>query len=153
MTQRYDKAFKLLAGDDPRAMLALLAGLPLDAQVHVRELDREVVPHNRLVDHWRRECRRAGENSHDGAGTEQPDVQPGPQRLADLRDCLEQLLKLVTGLPDVQRQVFLLRHEAGMSVSQIAEAMNTGMETTKSRLRYAMERLRSAIARECLEAQ
>jgi predicted transposase YdaD len=51
VTQRYDKAFKLLAGNDPRALLALLAGLPLDAEVEIRPLDREVVPQNRLVDH------------------------------------------------------------------------------------------------------
>jgi RNA polymerase sigma-70 factor (ECF subfamily) len=69
----------------------------------------------------------------------------------DLRDCIEQLLQLVSGLPDVQRQTFLLRHEAGMSLAQIAEAMSTGAETAKSRLRYAMERLRAAIAKECLE--
>jgi len=69
----------------------------------------------------------------------------------DLRDCLEQLLQLVAALPDVQRQAFLLRHEAGMSLADIAGAMSSGAETAKSRLRYAMQRLRSAIAQECLE--
>jgi RNA polymerase sigma-70 factor (ECF subfamily) len=51
----------------------------------------------------------------------------------------------------VQRQTFLLRHEAGLSLQQIAEATSTRAETAKSRLRYAMGRLRSAIAPECLE--
>lgn len=108
--------------------------------------------HNRLVDHWRREGRRPVESSGDG-GPEQaaPDANPGPQRLVDLRDCLEQLLRLVSGLPDVQRQTFLLRHETGMSVAEIAAAMSTGTETVRSRLRYALRRLRSAIAEECLE--
>jgi DNA-directed RNA polymerase specialized sigma24 family protein len=38
-----------------------------------------------------------------------------------------------------------------MSLAEIAAAMSTGAETTKSRLRYAMTQLRSAIAKECLE--
>jgi len=110
--------------------------------------------YNRLVDHWRREGARPVEQSmsdDDGAEMVAADANPGPQRLVDLRDCLEQLLQLVSGLPDVQRQTFLLRHEAGMSLNEIAEATSTRAETAKSRLRYAMGRLRSAIAQECLE--
>ena len=108
--------------------------------------------HNRLIDHWRREGSRPIETSDDDSLEEvTEDINPGPQRLVDLRDCLEQLLHLVSGLPDVQRQTFLLKHEAGMSLAEIAASMSTGAETAKSRLRYAMERLRSAIAKECLE--
>jgi RNA polymerase sigma-70 factor (ECF subfamily) len=110
--------------------------------------------HNRLVDHWRREGARPVEQSaadDDCPEMSAPDTNPGPSRLVDLRDCIEQLLQLVSGLPDVQRQTFLLRHEAGMSLAQIARAMSTGTETAKSRLRYAMDRLRAAIAKECLE--
>ena len=110
--------------------------------------------HNRLIDHWRREGARPVEQSasdDDCPEMTAPDTNPGPQRLVDLRECLEQLLQLVSGLPDVQRQTFLLRHEAGMSLAQIAEAMSTRAETAKSRLRYAMDRLRAAIAKECLE--
>ena len=107
---------------------------------------------NRLVDHWRREGRRTGESLDDDCpGHTAYDAGPGPQHLVDLRECIEQLLQLVTGLPAEQRQAFLLRHEAGMSLAQIAETMSTGAETAKSRLRYAMERLRAAIAKECLE--
>jgi RNA polymerase sigma factor (sigma-70 family) len=110
--------------------------------------------HNRLIDYWRREGTRKVEQpalDEDCPEEIAVDAAPGPQRLVDLRDCLEQLLRLVAGLPDVQRQTFLLRHEAGMSLAEIAEAMSTRAETAKSRLRYAMDRLRSAIAKECLE--
>ena len=108
--------------------------------------------HNRLIDHWRRKGSRPVETRDDDCPVEvTADASPGPQRLVDLRDCLEQLLQLVSGLPDVQRQTFLLKHEAGMSLAEIAESMSTRAETAKSRLRYAMERLRSAIAKECLE--
>jgi len=111
---------------------------------------------NRLIDHWRREGVQPGGYpavDDDGPGMAAVDANPGPQRLLDLRDCLEQLLQLVTGLPDMQRQTFLLRHEAGMSMAEIAEAMSTGAETVKSRMRYAMNRLRAAIAKECLEVE
>jgi len=120
---------------------------------------------NRMFDHWRRAGVRPVENAGSGDDSENagsgddspgitiPDANPGPQRLVDLRDCLEQLLQLVSGLPNVQRQTFLLRHEAGMSLAEIADTMNTGAETAKSRLRYAMDRLRSAIAKECLEGE
>ena len=110
--------------------------------------------HNRLVDHWRREgARPVAYSVADTDNPEEavPDANPGPQRLVDLRECLEQLLQLVAGLPDEQRQAFLFRHEAGMSLKEMATAMSTRVETAKSRLRYAMGRLRSAIAKECLE--
>jgi RNA polymerase sigma-70 factor (ECF subfamily) len=110
--------------------------------------------HNRLVDHWRREGRRPVNSlasDEDCPDTDLTDTNPGPLRLVDLRDCIQQLLQLVSGLPDVQRQAFLLRHEAGMSLAEVAAAMSIGAETAKSRLRYAMDRLRAAIAPECLE--
>jgi len=111
---------------------------------------------NRLFDHYRRDAARPVRNTEPGDDSPEismPDTNPGPQRLLDLRDCLEQLLQLVSGLPNVQRQTFLLRHEAGMSLAEIAETMSTGAETAKSRLRYAMDRLRAAIAKECLEGE
>lgn len=111
---------------------------------------------NRLFDHYRRDASRPVRNAEPGVDAPEismPDANPGPQRLLDLRDCLEQLLQLVSGLPNVQRQTFLLRHEAGMSLAEIAETMSTRAETAKSRLRYAMDRLRSAIAKECLEGE
>ena len=110
--------------------------------------------HNRLVDHWRRAGARPVEQAmpdDDAPERVTADANPGPQRLVDLRDCIEQLLQLVSALPEVQRQTFLLRHEAGLSLQEIAEATSTRAETARSRLRYAMGRLRSAIAPECLE--
>jgi len=110
--------------------------------------------HNRLIDEWRRDGTRPSGHTVTDEEYSLESVQdnnPEPQRLVDLRDCIEQLLQLVSGLPDMQRQTFLLRHEAGMSLAEIAESMNTRGETAKSRLRYAMERLRAAIAQECLE--
>jgi hypothetical protein len=42
VTKPYDQAFKLLTEEDPRATLALFAGIPLTVSMDVRVLDREV---------------------------------------------------------------------------------------------------------------
>lgn len=48
-------------------------------------------------------------------------------------------------LPDEQRDVFLLHQESGLSLDQIATVTNCNRETVKSRLRYATNKLRSAL--------
>ncbi len=49
-------------------------------------------------------------------------------------------------LPREQRDAFLLHEESGMSLDEIAEASGVGRETIKSRLRYALAKLREALA-------
>ena len=48
-------------------------------------------------------------------------------------------------LPPLQREAFLLHEEAGLSVTEIAAATGTQEEAAKSRLRYAMAKLKAAI--------
>ena len=55
-----------------------------------------------------------------------------------LLDCLE-------GLPTAQRTVFLLHHEDGLSVAELARSLELGFETAKTRLRYAMSKLRTCM--------
>lgn len=62
--------------------------------------------------------------------------------LAQRADYLQEALKL---LPDVQKEVVLLRYTAGMSVSEIAIMNNEKPETIKSRLRYALPKLRNSL--------
>ena len=58
MTKPYDQAFKLLTEEDPRATLALFAGIPLTVSMDVRVLDREVNLSALQVDNLYR-CRTA----------------------------------------------------------------------------------------------
>ena len=44
-----------------------------------------------------------------------------------------------------QRDAFLLQTEGGLTLEQIAEVTGTGRETVKSRLRYALRRLRAGL--------
>ena len=55
-----------------------------------------------------------------------------------LLDCLE-------ALPAVQRSAFLLHHEDGLALDELAHALEVGFETAKSRLRYAMSKLRTCM--------
>jgi RNA polymerase sigma-70 factor (ECF subfamily) len=49
-------------------------------------------------------------------------------------------------LPAEQREVFLLRAHADLELQAIAELTATPMETVKSRLRYALQKLRRLLA-------
>lgn len=56
-----------------------------------------------------------------------------------------QLLQCLEGLPAVQRAVFLLHHEDGATLEELAQALELGFETVKSRLRYALHKLRGCM--------
>jgi RNA polymerase sigma-70 factor (ECF subfamily) len=54
-------------------------------------------------------------------------------------------MELIAELPEAQREAFLLQLESGMSVEEIAQATGVTRETAKSRLRYAMSKLRKGV--------
>ena len=68
-----------------------------------------------------------------------------PHRIVEARQALGQLEAAIAALPPVQREAFLLHHEADMTVAEIAEATGTNQEAAKSRLRYAMDKLRKVV--------
>lgn len=49
-------------------------------------------------------------------------------------------------LPDDQREVFLMRQLAGMSFREIGDTVGAPENTVKSRMRYALEKLRQELA-------
>jgi RNA polymerase sigma-70 factor, ECF subfamily len=54
----------------------------------------------------------------------------------------ERLAAAVDRLPDEQREVFLLRQLSGLSFREIGETVGIPENTVKSRMRYALEKLR-----------
>lgn len=56
------------------------------------------------------------------------------------------IVRAVDGLPDEQREVFLLREVAGLGFKDIAQVTGTGENTVKSRMRYALDRLQQALS-------
>jgi len=102
------------------------------------------VAHNCFIDHLRRNRR------HVHAGDLEPDCQPDPgdptEVLVERSMARDRLQLALLDLPAEQRDVFLLHEEAGLDLDEIALITRSNRETTKSRLRYAVQKLRAAIA-------
>lgn len=106
------------------------------------------IAHNRLMDHFRRND--AGGVSLDdeaAAGIGEP-VAPRsvePEAGADARQQAARLLALLDELPEEQREAFVLQQEGGLSIEEIAATTGVKRETAKSRLRYALAKLRQGM--------
>lgn len=100
------------------------------------------IAHNRLVDHWR----RAGLSLVSLEEQDVPADTPDPAHHAEARETLARFAAALDALPAAQREAFLLHEEAGMTVAEIATATGANEEAAKSRLRYAMAKLKAAIA-------
>jgi RNA polymerase sigma-70 factor (ECF subfamily) len=106
------------------------------------------VAHNCAIDQFRMRARRHDDQSEPVEDSEDilaaPDAEQPERQLADaqFRSAFQVALD---GLPDEQRAVFLLYEESGLSLDEIGEITGVGMETAKSRLRYAVIKLRKAL--------
>lgn len=115
------------------------------------------IAHNRLIDHYRsrksdveRSFDVRAENDDDdppydavselpAPAIDRPDVQLDGRQLA------ARLLREIDALPPPQREAFLLSEEADMTLDDIAATTGVNRETAKSRLRYALTKLRSRL--------
>ena len=68
-----------------------------------------------------------------------PDEQAGQQELATTVD------ELLSQLPEEQRLTFTLHHFSGLTLSEVADVMETSLPTSKSRLRLAREKLQDKL--------
>jgi RNA polymerase sigma-70 factor (ECF subfamily) len=102
------------------------------------------VAHNCFIDHVRRNGRHAHACGLDPDA--QADTSDPPDVMTERSLARRRLQSALMQLPEEQREVFLLHEEAGFSLEQIASITDTNRETTKSRLRYAVKKLRRAIA-------
>ncbi len=68
------------------------------------------------------------------------------ERAAEWTAMRRSIVAAVEALPDDQREVFLLREVANLPFKEIAEVTGTPENTVKSRMRYALERLRMALS-------
>lgn len=95
---------------------------------------------NRLTDHYRmqRPTTEVPEDLPAPEG-ERPDVAAGRRSEA------ARLLRALALLPAEQREVIVLREEESLTLEQIAEVQGVGRETVKSRLRYALSKLREVL--------
>lgn len=68
-----------------------------------------------------------------------------PEQKAFWNKAGQQLLHCLDGLPALQRAAFLLHHEDGLSLEEMTQVLNAEFETVKSRLRYALAKLRTCM--------
>ena len=101
------------------------------------------VAHNCFIDHIRRNKR----HSHNVELEPElyADASELPDTLAERSLAKERLALALQDLPQEQRDAFLLHEEAGLSIDQIASVTDCNRETAKSRVRYAVTKLRTAI--------
>lgn len=104
------------------------------------------IAHNRMIDHWRRRGLESVSLDEEGAIDPPAPQSTQPERRAELNQSGARLLAALAALPVLQREAFLLHEESGLSVAEIAAATGTGPEAAKSRLRYAIAKLREALA-------
>jgi RNA polymerase sigma factor (sigma-70 family) len=114
---------------------------------------------HRVIDVLRRSGREISMDAFEGDGSEpwQPNepawqqwpapisATPHSEELAFWRRAGERLLHCLDGLPLPQRSAFLLHHDDDMALSEVAAALDVGFETAKTRLRYAMKKLRACM--------
>jgi RNA polymerase sigma-70 factor (ECF subfamily) len=104
------------------------------------------IARRRSIDGWRR---RGVQPDPEGTVTEiealPGPVQIWPESVADAEEIGAAILCAVDALPLVQRETFLLRAETDLTLDEIAQVTCTTRETAKSRLRYALARLRASL--------
>ena len=105
------------------------------------------IAHNRLVDHWRTRGLAMVSLDEDEANAPDPPAPPSaePHRIAEAAELAARFEAALAALPLAQREAFLLHHEGELTAAQIAAATGTNEEAAKSRLRYAMSKLREAL--------
>ena len=100
------------------------------------------IAHHRLGDHWRSLKHRPSapaDADERMARVADPDT---PERVLSEFERRRQLQLALDDLPEEQREVLLLRLEQELTLEEIGTITGVGRETVKSRLRYAMDKLR-----------
>ena len=103
------------------------------------------IAHNRLADHWRAQQHRPpapADGDERAARIPDPDT---PERTLSEFEQRRRLQLALDELPSEQREVVLLRLEQELTLEEIGAITGVGRETVKSRLRYAMDKLRARL--------
>ena len=114
------------------------------------------VARNKMIDQWRTRdialsltSVSGGDEAANDSDEPMIDVPAGdadrPDHQAIARAEARAFVAAVEALPAAQREAFLLQAEGGLSLDEIAAATGVERETVKSRLRYAMNKLRPAM--------
>jgi RNA polymerase sigma-70 factor (ECF subfamily) len=98
------------------------------------------IAHNHVMDHFRREQPAADTQAEDMADNQ---VEPVERISAENRQ--QHLVTAIEKLPPEQKDTLLLKLESGLDLQTIADVTGVNRETAKSRLRYAVKKLRQVM--------
>jgi len=108
--------------------------------------------HNKLIDHYRKnkKFKNSYQQANDQDGEDEIDKLPAgesdePDYKLQENLLLKRLKSILQDLPAAQREAFLLKEEGGLSVEEIAEVCGVNAETAKSRIRYAVARIKKGL--------
>lgn len=106
------------------------------------------IAHHCFIDHCRRSAVRPVSSATLADGSEidwQGAAEDDPAHQAHTDEVKQRLRAALDALPADQRDAFLLHEEAGLTLEEIADVTGVGRETVKSRLRYAVAKLRATM--------
>jgi RNA polymerase sigma-70 factor (ECF subfamily) len=105
------------------------------------------IAHNRLMDHFRSAARAVlvSYEDADDPPEDTPSAAPLPEQLLERKQAAVRLLAAIDALPPAQREAVLLQQEGELTLEEIAAVTGANRETVKSRLRYAMAKLRASL--------
>ena len=103
------------------------------------------IAHNLVVDRFRRLKPQASDVEAVFRNLDAPESDQ-PERALTEFEQRRRLQIALEELPEEQRVAFLLRVESGLGLEEIGEITGAGRETVKSRLRYALARIRARFA-------
>ncbi|MEZ0309115.1 MAG: sigma-70 family RNA polymerase sigma factor [Ramlibacter sp.] len=112
------------------------------------------IAHNLAMDRLRTSGREVVLDAHDDGSDPMEWVadtvdmsHPSSEDVVFWRAAGQQLLHCLGELPEAQRAAFLMHHEDGATVEELARSLGLQFETAKSRLRYALQKLRGCMRR------
>lgn len=103
------------------------------------------IAHNRLNDHWRAQRHRPPAPADADLRTAALADPDDPESLAGREETRLRLQQALDELPEEQREAVLLRLQQELSLEEIGQITGVGRETVKSRLRYALDKLRTRL--------
>ena len=95
------------------------------------------IAHNHAMDHF-----RGLHPASDTTPEEMADSQAGPDERLTTARRKQDLLAAISSLPPEQKDTLILKIETGLDLQTIADVTGVNRETAKSRLRYAVNRLK-----------
>lgn len=112
------------------------------------------VARNLCIDHARKQVHRKHPSLEQPTGGEEGptlgeqlrDPAPATDRKAVSSELQRSLMEAIEALPEEQREVFLMREYSDLPFKEIAQIVGAPENTVKSRMRYALERLQTALA-------